>query len=288
MSEEFGIFERLLKSAVQNIAQSFYDDFCKKNASFRAKAGVEPKVIRKDDGKCCEWCSNLAGTYDYYERPDDIFRRHKNCSCTVVVEYSKNRYRNVWDQKDYQSEKEARIAQAKEMEELDKLSAHEKMLRRAELDAEYSRNYRKGMTQAQKEAALKRKRDAYHAKNPDSKYLTGGKYKGRDPLNSPATLNGKTGKELEDAISNKVHRKTGGLNAQEYAEYQRELNAIKEYSQLRLPPDEYAHIMSEINNNMSEEDKKHALIRKPIGNYIYTFINKGFDEYIIIDKKIIL
>lgn len=143
MSEEFGIFKRLLSAAVENISQSFYDDFCQKNASFRAKAGVEPKIIRKDDGKCCEWCSDLTGTYDYDKRPDDIFRRHKNCSCTVVVEYSKNRYRNVWDQKDYQSEKEARIAQAKEMEELDKLSHKEKIDRRAALDAEYSRNYRK-------------------------------------------------------------------------------------------------------------------------------------------------
>lgn len=121
----------------------FTTTFVKKNASFRAKAGVEPKIIRKDDGKCCEWCSDLTGTYDYDKRPDDIFRRHKNCSCTVVVEYSKNRYRNVWDQKDYQSEKEARIAQAKEMEELDKLSHKEKIDRRAALDAEYSRNYRK-------------------------------------------------------------------------------------------------------------------------------------------------
>lgn len=206
MSEEFGIFKRLLESAVKNIAQSYYDDFSKKNASFRSASGLGAKVIRRDDGKCCEWCSDLSGTYDYNDRPDEIFRRHRNCTCTVVVKYTKDgktRYTDVYDKKDYASEKEARIAQAKKMEELDKLSDHEKMERRARLDAEYSRNYRKGMTKAQKEAELQRKRAEYHAKNPDSKYLTGGKYEGRDPLNSPATLNGKTGKELEDLIKNR-------------------------------------------------------------------------------------
>ncbi|MCD7919531.1 MAG: hypothetical protein LUG45_05560 [Clostridiales bacterium] len=42
--------------------------------------------------------------------------------------------------------------------------------------------------------------------------------------------------------------------------------------------------MSELNTNLSDEDRKQAVLLKPIGNYIYTVINNGFDDYTIVGK----
>lgn len=160
--DAFGIFKRLLGSAIENLSQSFYDDFGKENATTRAKAGIKPTIIRKDDGKCCEWCSDLSGSYAYGDQPDEIFRRHRRCGCTVVVEYSKSRYADVWTKKEFESEKEARRQQISAMEELDKLSHQEKIERRAQLDREYSRQYRKNMTTEQRAADNARRRAKYH------------------------------------------------------------------------------------------------------------------------------
>lgn len=53
---------------------------------------------------------------------------------------------------------------------------------------------------------------------------------------------------------------------------------------IRLPKDEYAHVMSELNTNMSARDRQKPIISKAIGNYIYTIENHGFDDYRIIGK----
>ena len=80
------------------------------------------------------------------------------------------------------------------------------------------------------------------------------------------------------------HNKTGDMTSKEYAEFKRELEAVKNAKQIFLPKDEYAHVMSELNTYMTEEDRKHAIITKPIGNHYYTILNKGFDNYTIIGK----
>lgn len=79
--------------------------------------------------------------------------------------------------------------------------------------------------------------------------------------------------------------RTGNMTSREYENYKRELSQVTGRKQITLSKSEYAHVMSEINSNMSEEDRKHAIVMKPIGNYVYTFINKGFDDYTIIKKE---
>ena len=44
-------------------------------------------------------------------------------------------------------------------------------------------------------------------------------------------------------------------------------------------------MISEFNSNVSEEDRMHKLLSKAIGNYVYTAINNGFNDYIVIDKS---
>lgn len=45
--------------------------------------------------------------------------------------------------------------------------------------------------------------------------------------------------------------------------------------------------MSEFNTHMSDKDKEKGIVTKPIGDYYYTIINRGFDDYIVIGKSLI-
>ena len=81
-----GDFEQskwLLGSPVVNFNQSVVDDMVRKNAEFHFRSGMNPKIIRKEVGNCCKWCKNLVGTYKYPDVPKDVYRRHRNCRCTV-------------------------------------------------------------------------------------------------------------------------------------------------------------------------------------------------------------
>lgn len=92
----------LLNEPIVNFSQSIVDTMIKENVEFHAKSGFQPKLRRRVDGsKACEWCQNLAGVYDYPDVPDDIYRRHKRCKCTV--EYNpkdsrgiQNSHSKVW------------------------------------------------------------------------------------------------------------------------------------------------------------------------------------------------
>ena len=75
---------RRMSVPAETITRSFADDFAKANADFRTRAGIEEFIVRRDDGSCCEWCAKLAGKFRYpVEVPDDVWRRHDNCGCTV-------------------------------------------------------------------------------------------------------------------------------------------------------------------------------------------------------------
>lgn len=54
-----------------------------------------------------------------------------------------------------------------------------------------------------------------------------------------------------------------------------------------LPKDEYAHVMSEIASNLTEEQASKRVIKKHIGDYIYTVENKGFGNLRVIGKDLI-
>lgn len=78
--------KRRAKSGSANITMSFHDDFISENADFRTKAGLECYVERQTDGKCCQWCSAVAGRYLMREQPKDLFRRHDNCECVIIYD----------------------------------------------------------------------------------------------------------------------------------------------------------------------------------------------------------
>ena len=78
------------------------------------------------------------------------------------------------------------------------------------------------------------------------------------------------------------------FSRKEYKKYRSDIKKWLNAKPIFLPPDEYAKVMSEFNTHMSDEDRKHRLVTKPIGDNYYTIINNGFDDYIIIGKRPII
>lgn len=97
--DNFDDVKWLLGDPIVNFTQSIVDDSIKKNAEFHAKAGLQPKIVRKTAGHCCKWCQSLAGSYNYPDVPKDVYRRHQNCRCTVDYKPGDGKKKNIWSKK---------------------------------------------------------------------------------------------------------------------------------------------------------------------------------------------
>lgn len=91
-----------LGEPIINNSEAFVDDFVRANAEFRAGVGLKTTLTRSVEFGCCEWCSALAGTYDYGNAPDDIYRRHEFCRC-VVTYSSEKTSQNVWTKRQWET-----------------------------------------------------------------------------------------------------------------------------------------------------------------------------------------
>lgn len=89
----------VLEESITNYSQSIVDDWVKENAAFQYKSGLKPTIQRIVVGGCCEWCSELAGTYDYPDIPHDVYRRHRFCRCQVVYKPGKGKAQDVHTKK---------------------------------------------------------------------------------------------------------------------------------------------------------------------------------------------
>jgi len=85
-----------VQNGVPTLAMTMVDDMAEYNMDFQAKAGMGPVIVRtwsgsypSHDTRHTDWCHELAGVYDYRERPPDVFARHEGCRCTV--EYFPNK-----------------------------------------------------------------------------------------------------------------------------------------------------------------------------------------------------
>ena len=84
MSKKQDKIKDIILRSTENSVASVADDNVKANMEVETGAGMEPKILRSSDGKCCAWCSSLVGEYYEDEAPDDIYARHDNCNCTVT------------------------------------------------------------------------------------------------------------------------------------------------------------------------------------------------------------
>ena len=98
-AEDFDDIKWILDEPVKNFSQSIVDDFIKKNVEFHNDMGLLPKIIRREAGGCCDWCRELVGEYEYPNIPDDIYRRHRYCRCTVDYYPGDGRRQNVHSKK---------------------------------------------------------------------------------------------------------------------------------------------------------------------------------------------
>lgn len=64
-------------------------------------------------------------------------------------------------------------------------------------------------------------------------------------------------------------------------------HSTKDYDTVILPKAEYAHVMSELTTNITAEQRKKKVFKKPIGDYVYTVENNGIGDYRIIWKELI-
>lgn len=133
----------LLDAPVKNFSMSVVDEILKANVDFQGKAGLRPKIIRKAERKCCEWCSRLAGEYDYPDVPDDVYRRHENCRCTVDYDPGDGKkYQNVHTKQWKTAEEHAKLEERKRYSAM-KSSASKKKSRQSTVwnDAVGSRSW---------------------------------------------------------------------------------------------------------------------------------------------------
>lgn len=155
---------RWLGEPVINITESFSDDYMMENAAVSARAGLEPKIIRKLGAFevrrskkrsyeiPCDWCQSLAGEYNYDgSQPKDIFQRHESCRCAVFYSrgklrqdvYSKRWYsdtgQGVLNIKDYEPFRRTASEAAELNEALEAESARAAKRRRERLIEQYAR-----------------------------------------------------------------------------------------------------------------------------------------------------
>lgn len=84
----------VLDEPIKNFSMNVVDETLRANVDFQGKAGLRPRIIRRTKGKCCEWCSRLAGVYDYpVER--EVYQRHERCRCTVDYDPGTGKVQNV-------------------------------------------------------------------------------------------------------------------------------------------------------------------------------------------------
>lgn len=98
-AEVFDDVAWVLDEPVKNYSMNVVDETIRKNVDFQGRSGLFPKVIRKSERKCCSWCSNLAGEYEYPDVPDDVYRRHENCRCIVEYDPGSGRRQNIYTKK---------------------------------------------------------------------------------------------------------------------------------------------------------------------------------------------
>lgn len=105
--------------------------------------------------------------------------------------------------------------------------------------------------------------------------------------NEISSLYPKNNNLKESTFISRYKNKTGKMTAEEYLDYKRELEYAEKLKTVEVDYNERERVRHELNNNLTDEDRKHGVIVKYIDNYRYTVINYGFDSYRIVGKNMI-
>ena len=102
LSKPVETLQRRSRAATETATKAIHDDRMKAESKFRHRAGLDCHITRVAVNGCCPWCSKVAGRYRYGEEPDDIYRRHDNCDCTVTFENGRKR-QDVWSKREWET-----------------------------------------------------------------------------------------------------------------------------------------------------------------------------------------
>ena len=102
--------------------------------------------------------------------------------------------------------------------------------------------------------------------------------------NSQSPFSGDEWKEGDPRRANGQFGEGGGSGKVEKSQRSDKIRK-RTRKEVQLPKDEYAKVMSELNTNLTKEQRKKKSITKAIGNYIYKIENKGFNNYRIVSKR---
>lgn len=111
---DFDKVKWMLGEPIVNFSQSIIDDSIKANSDNHYKAGLTPQIVRKASGHCCDWCQQIVGVYKYPDVPDDVWRRHNKCQCTVDYDPKNGKVRDVWSKTWRNNDLNKKIAERKE------------------------------------------------------------------------------------------------------------------------------------------------------------------------------
>lgn len=103
-AESFDDISWILGETIVTAVQKQADALLESNVEFQSDSGLTPVIRRIPLGECCDFCAELAGTYEY-PAPDEVYQRHQNCQCLVVYETVRTgTSQNVWSKKTYENE----------------------------------------------------------------------------------------------------------------------------------------------------------------------------------------
>jgi len=94
-AERYDLKAAELEDAAVNLVQHAVTDTLRRNVESHARVGLSPRIIRRAEGRACKWCRSLAGTYAYPDVPEDVYRRHEHCRCTVEYDPRTGKTQNV-------------------------------------------------------------------------------------------------------------------------------------------------------------------------------------------------
>ncbi|MBY5024582.1 hypothetical protein [Streptococcus suis] len=120
--DDFDKVAWMLQEPIVNFTQSIVDDSIKANAEFHYDSGLSPQIIRKEGGKCCDWCREVVGIYQYPKVPKDVYRRHQRCRCTVDYDPKNGKIQDVWRKLWKKIEQSSKIEERKEIDNSQNMS----------------------------------------------------------------------------------------------------------------------------------------------------------------------
>ena len=85
-AENFNDISWILGETVITATRKYADAITKSNVTFQGESGLSPVLKRIPLGGCCEWCQNKAGVYYNYPFPDELYKRHRNCRCSILFD----------------------------------------------------------------------------------------------------------------------------------------------------------------------------------------------------------